>query len=213
MTPALRLLAAGGGAGLNAVILLAPAALLGYQPLRNTVLVAAVTAVSSAVATEIFCWLSVSAPVEPAGKTDLDWLNWTQGLALLGGFEIDIVWHMAHPHSVVAWLVCGLALLAIGAGLRAAAILQLGVGFTNAAAPGNAALCVDGIYRWLRHPGEVGLCLTVVGFALALQVWAVAAVTLPLFLVLSLVRVACEERGLERRFPEDFAAYRRRVRF
>ncbi len=212
MRPTLRLATAGAGAGLNALILLVPAALFGYLPVRDPGLVAAVAAVCVGVAVEIFCWMSASGPLEAASKTDLDWLNWMQGLALLASFEIDSLWRCVHPGAGGGWLVMGLGLLVCGALLRAAAILQLGSGFTNASMPGNPVLCVDGIYGRLRHPAELGLCLMVVGFAVALQVWIVAAVTLPLFLILSIIRVVREDRELARAFPDAFAAYRRRVR-
>ena len=216
MKPVVRVLSAAAGAGINGLLLLVPAIIVGYRPLHDLSGVAAIFGVSAAVATEMFFWSAASAPLEAASKTDLDWLNWTQGLALLTGFEIDALWRFAHPggspEGSLAWLVGGLVVLTLGAALRAAAIRQLGAGFTNSALPGNAALCVDRIYRWLRHPAELGLCLIAAGFAIALHVWTVAAVTLPLFLLLSIVRMSREDRGLAQMFPDTFADYRRRVR-
>lgn len=212
MNPSFRLVASGTAGGLNALALLAPAFFLRHGPFWDASLLAAVAGVSLAVTLETFCWLPVPISMPATSASDLDWLNWTQGLGLLAGFEACCVWHLYHPAGVLAWLAAGLLLVIVGSALRAAAILRLGAGFTNSAAPGRNALCTGGIYAWLRHPAEAGLFLIVAGFSVALQVWVIAAITLPVFAALSVLRVHLEERGLARAFPDAFQAYCRRVR-
>ena len=152
-----------------------------------------------AVAAETMCAVTPAAPVHD----DLNVLNWAQGVGLLAGFELSL---LLAPQGHVAPALClagGLMVLS-GAALRCLAIRQLGDGFTNTSRPATAALCKDGVYRWLRHPAETGLLLIAAGFPLALGVWAAMLVVMPVLALLSLIRIRCEERGLAKAFP---AAY------
>lgn len=83
--------------------------------------------------------------------------------------------------------------LVLGIGLRLAAIRTLGDRFTHALEllPGHR-LEDEGLYRWMRHPSEVGLLLIGLGTGLLLGVvWLV-----PLMLVPMGVRIRAEERLL-----------------
>ena len=167
----------------------------------------AIVCLSVAVATEVVC----AATPPPPSDGDLDGLNWAQGLALLAGFELELLWGW-HDASLPAGAAGAAAMLA-GTVLRGLAIRSLGGGFTNTSRPATAGLCVASVYGWLRHPAEVGLLLIAAGFAAIVGAWQAMAVVLPLLLVLSALRIRHEERGLARAFPESFEAYRRRVRF
>lgn len=167
----------------------------------------AIACLSLAVATEVIC----AATPPPPSDGDLDGLNWAQGLALLVGFELELLWGW-HSASLLAG-AAGVATMLAGTVLRGLAIRTLGGGFTNTSRPATAGLCVSGIYARLRHPAEAGLLLIAAGFAAVAGAWQAMAVVLPLLLVLSALRIRHEERGLARAFPESFDAYRLRVRF
>ena len=205
MTPASRL-AMGLAAGLaNGCLLLAPVLVLrGGAHLGIEIF--AVLVLSLAVAVEVIC-----AVVLVYSHNDFDVLNWAQGLTLLAGFEVELLWSR-HNTSVAFFAIGGLAIL-MGAALRCMAILKLGGGFTNTSRPATGALCDDGIYAWLRHPAETGLLCIAAGFPLAVGAWAAMAWALPPLFVLSLLRIKAEEQGLARAFPEAHQAYATRLRF
>jgi protein-S-isoprenylcysteine O-methyltransferase Ste14 len=74
------------------------------------------------------------------------------------------------------------------------------------------ALVTSGPYRFTRNPMYVGMAFLYVGLALALSVlWALALLPAVLLIVDRRV-IAPEERYLEAKFGEQYAAYKRRVR-
>lgn len=74
------------------------------------------------------------------------------------------------------------------------------------------ALVSAGIYRYSRNPMYLGMLLALAGLAFYLANGAAFAV-LPLFVVyLNRFQIVPEERAMQARFGEDFAAYRGRVR-
>jgi protein-S-isoprenylcysteine O-methyltransferase Ste14 len=76
----------------------------------------------------------------------------------------------------------------------------------------STALVTSGVYRFSRNPMYLGMALTYLGVA----VWANALAALLLFPVaLAAIRVgviAREEAYLERRFGDEYRAYKARVR-
>jgi protein-S-isoprenylcysteine O-methyltransferase Ste14 len=73
-------------------------------------------------------------------------------------------------------------------------------------------LVTSGIYRWTRNPMYLGLAVTYVGLAIALNSLA-ALILLPFVLaIIQLQVIAREEAYLERAFGGEFVAYKRRVR-
>lgn len=195
---------------LNGLVLLVPAALMGRTPWQDAVMMAAIVTLCLAVAAETWCWLPAGGEGRSAAQDDLAWLNWAQGLGLLISFELAVMGHLVPSGG---WPMIGLGLILVGAVLRALAITRLGAGFTNTGRPGRDSLCVDGIYGWMRHPAEIGLILIYVGFPLSLQAWPIMAVAVPVLLVLSVLRIRAEDRGLAAAFPEAYADYRGRFRF
>ena len=90
----------------------------------------------------------------------------------------------------------GLAIAAVGIGLRAAAITTLGPRFTTAIPPQPAASRVTtGPYRVLTHPGEIGLILALFGAAWAAGSLAAAIAVCLLILPTSWLRVRREDRA------------------
>jgi protein-S-isoprenylcysteine O-methyltransferase Ste14 len=76
----------------------------------------------------------------------------------------------------------------------------------------TTTIVTGGPYRFTRNPAYLGMALTYIGIAvLSSAVW----VLLPLPVVIAVIDrgvIAREERYLERKFGEEYLAYRRRVR-
>ena len=180
---------------LNGLVLLAPIIVVRGR-LPDMVEMWAVACICLAVAAETMCAVAPA----PLLHDDLNALNWAQGLGLLAGFEMSLLW-APEGHIAPGLCLAGGVMILSGAVLRCLAIRQLGDGFTNTSRPATAVLCRDGIYSWLRHPAETGLLLIAAGFPLALGAWQAMLVVMPVLLVLSLIRIRCEERGLAKAFP------------
>jgi protein-S-isoprenylcysteine O-methyltransferase Ste14 len=73
-------------------------------------------------------------------------------------------------------------------------------------------LVVTGPYRWSRNPDYLGQTLATAGLGLLLASGWVLIALVPALLLVRVGVIAREERYLERRFGEDYRAYRRRVR-
>jgi protein-S-isoprenylcysteine O-methyltransferase Ste14 len=130
--------------------------------------------------------------------------------------------------GVVAGRALGLPRFGLGPSLRTAAgvaamLMGAAVSFSGAGLfrrhrtaiiPHKPAsrLVTGGIYRWTRNPMYLGIALLYCGAALLFDS-LLALVLLPLVLVIVQTQViAREEAYLERRFGEDYRAYRARVR-
>lgn len=76
----------------------------------------------------------------------------------------------------------------------------------------TTAIVTDGPYRFSRNPGYLGMALVYVGIALlAGALWVLAPLPLVL-LVVDRGVIAREERYLERKFGQEYLAYRSGVR-
>lgn len=105
----------------------------------------------------------------------------------------------------------GLALVAIGGLIAAAAALKLGPNLTPLPHPKDDSTLVDtGLYGLVRHPIYCGLILAAFGWALYVQGWLTMAWAVVL-LVFFDIKSRREEAWLLARFPA-YADYRRRVR-
>ena len=69
----------------------------------------------------------------------------------------------------------------------------------------------DGPYRFVRHPLYASLLWMFLGASAAYLNWLAALETLLVFLPAMTYRAALEERALEGRFGEAYAAYRART--
>ena len=118
------------------------------------------------------------------------------------------VWPLPAP-ELLGWL--GVALSAIGLGLRVAAMRQLGVRFSPLLAlQREHALETTGWYARVRHPGYLGSLLASWGTAIAFG----SAMALPLALLMTAFqwdRVRREERLLEGQFGDAWRAYAART--
>jgi protein-S-isoprenylcysteine O-methyltransferase Ste14 len=105
-----------------------------------------------------------------------------------------------------ALLACGIALFAWTVGLFAGA----GEG-TLAPWDPTRRLVVLGVYRHVRNPMISGVLLVLLGEAALLGSWPVLAWAAVFFVANATYIPLVEERGLERRFGEEYRVYRRNV--
>ena len=128
------------------------------------------------------------------------------GVAAWGGRMI--LWPLPAP-EVLGW--AGVALSAIGLGIRVAAMRQLGTRFSPLlAVQREHALETTGWYAIVRHPGYLGSLLASWGTAIAFG----SALALPLAGLMTLVqwdRLRREERLLAGRFGDAWRAYAART--
>ena len=107
---------------------------------------------------------------------------------------------LAHPTPMTNAL--GAVLVALGLVVRvwAAGVLEKGSG-----------LCIDGPYRWVRHPLYLGSFVAAVGLCvMANSVWG-WLIILPVFIILYWGQMMHEERRLAREFGGLHAEYARTV--
>jgi protein-S-isoprenylcysteine O-methyltransferase Ste14 len=90
-------------------------------------------------------------------------------------------------------IAVGLLVLALGIALRLTSIRALGDGFVSTVAP-PARRVMDGPYRWLRHPSEVGLIAAAAGAAIALSSVTATAILMLVLVPLSISRATQEDR-------------------
>lgn len=112
--------------------------------------------------------------------------------------------------AVIAGAVCTLAGLLI----RAWAMRTLGRRYvlTPQAQSADHYLCSTGPYRYLRHPGYLGLLLQFLGMGAMLSPVVAIAASMPMIGVFVL-RIHGEERILLREFGTDYRRYRDTVRW
>lgn len=132
------------------------------------------------------------------------------GVLLWGTFAAGCVEGGRPPDLVLE--ICGGLLMLLGASLRFFAIRHLRSQFTSAVVvvAGNGQLVQSGIYRWLRHPSELGLLCAALGAALYFASVA-AAIGACALLLATVLRIRWEDEQLALAWPEEFPAYRRRV--
>ncbi len=116
------------------------------------------------------------------------------------------------PAPASATVAGGIAIAALGMGLRLVAIRTLGRFFTSAVVvQDDQRVLSHGPYRWMRHPSYTGSILTVTGTAIALGsvlgLGLVGAAVVPAYLY----RIRVEERTMLAGLGEEYARYRART--
>ena len=105
-----------------------------------------------------------------------------------------------------ALLVAGLALLVVAGGLFKQAGTDL-IPFRNV-----TTLVTTGVYRFSRNPMYLGMALVLLGTAVTVGSSYALAVPPAFMAIIEFRYIRPEEALLQRRFPEEFPAYCRRVR-
>jgi protein-S-isoprenylcysteine O-methyltransferase Ste14 len=114
------------------------------------------------------------------------------------------------PGSHTWLLPLAVAILIIGLGIRAVAIVNLGRAFsTNVAMRAGQRLQRTGLYKFVRHPSYFGLELIFLGLALHTRRWACLAVALIPPTLAVLYRIHVEETALRLAFGADYEDYSR----
>jgi len=158
-----------------------------------------------------------AAPASCASPIDVNPVDalWTASVLGVVVFELAAIAEALRSEPS-AWRLIpaasGLLLCIVGIQLRTRTIEQLGSAFAvppDASAPAHLATC--GLFRFVRHPSELGLLLLSAGiFALA-PAWSTTALFIAGLLPLLAARIAREERALAQRLTQQHAAYRGRT--
>ena len=150
------------------------------------------------------------APDDKAGVFAPPPLIYLSGLGL--GFLLDALLPSASLPSALS-LPLGIALVAAGLALLRGFMVAFRRAHT-AVEPWKptTAIVTTGPYRLTRNPGYLGMALVFCGIAvLAEALWAFAPLV-PTLVVIDRFVIAREERYLERKFGEEYTAYKARVR-
>ncbi len=120
-------------------------------------------------------------------------------------------WRLSRPGEPTFWL--GPGLLALGLTLMTITIRQFAREGKGTLAPWDPTrrLVVSGVYRHVRNPMITGVLCNLAGEALLLRAPAIAAWFALFLLGNAIYMPLVEERGLEKRFGEDYRRYRAAV--
>lgn len=112
-----------------------------------------------------------------------------------------------------AWLAAGALSVAVGLALAIVTIRQFAREGRGTLAPWDPThrLVVTGVYRHVRNPMISGVLLILIGEALGLRSRGLALWAATFFTINAIYIPLVEERGLVRRFGDDYLVYRRHV--
>jgi len=72
-------------------------------------------------------------------------------------------------------------------------------------------LVTDGVFRWTRNPGYLGILIALLGVALIFAFDWLLILIVPTWVILNVVVVRHEEAYLQRKFGDAYQEYRKRV--
>ena len=107
-----------------------------------------------------------------------------------------------------AFVIAGFAI----AGVALASFLRAKTTFNPVDLEKSSALVTGGLYAFTRNPMYLGLALVLTGAGIGMGTLVTPFVVAALVLILNEVQIAPEEEALEKRFGEDYRAYKDRVR-
>ena len=134
--------------------------------------------------------------------------------ACVGALMLGAAWVLPVFAFDVPWAL-GAALAGIGVVVGIADVLQFRRARTtlNPLTPDEAsALVSGGIYRWTRNPMYLGMALVLAGWGLYIGNLGALALIGLFVMYIDRFQIDPEERALQARFGDAFAAYRKRVR-
>lgn len=197
---------------LNVAVISLPFLLLDVEPgfFHHPAILGFYLMVSAFVAVEVLSSAHANQLPEPSGHHP--WLPYVTGMALLVFFWMDLLGAREVTVTWAWWHAVAIPVVLAGVGLRVLAIRTLKQHFvSHLALRHDHHLVQHGVYRWLRHPSELGLILVCVGLLLWLSVPAALGFMLLAILPLSLFRIYQEEALLAERFAMRFERYRSRT--
>jgi protein-S-isoprenylcysteine O-methyltransferase Ste14 len=159
---------------------------------------------------------SRSVKVAKSHKTPLE-----TGLLVLAwiGFLVPLIWVASPAFSFAEYplrtgpLVAGVACVVIGLWLFYRSHADLGMNWSiTLEVHEEHQLITEGVYRAVRHPMYSALVLYSVGQALVIPNWVAGPSNLLAFAVLLALRIRAEERMMEERFGDEYAAYSARTK-
>jgi protein-S-isoprenylcysteine O-methyltransferase Ste14 len=138
-------------------------------------------------------------------------------VVIVASLRIDEWMHTLFPVDMPGsdrWLrPAAVAILFLGLGVRAVAIVTLGKAFSvNVATRAGQRLQRSGLYGLVRHPSYLGLELIFLAFALHSCTWACFAVVMVPPTLAMLYRIHVEETALRAAFGPDYDDYSRNTK-
>lgn len=115
---------------------------------------------------------------------------------------------VSYPYNLAGAVLATLGLLVTGSGARL--FSRVGTNIRTFNEPG--VLVTNGLFRWSRNPMYLGFVLLLAGTAILLGAATPFLAVVLFALIADRWYIAFEERALERKFGEDYAAYMRRTR-
>lgn len=188
----------------NALLMLAPAAVRSAGSLLQVEILLAVFLLSVAAGLEVLVQSPNRVLTQFRASADLHAasFNTFHGCLLLLSLQLTFVFAACDgrasgwPNMVVGSIVVGVA-----TALRLLAIWHLGSAFGDGFEPATNSLLRSGIYSVLRHPAELGLLALPIGVGITLAVDSIFLILwMPVALV-SFIRIWKEERGSAGRLP------------
>lgn len=133
--------------------------------------------------------------------------NVAHGVAVLICLQSFTVMSTTSAPGGDGWTAIGATFLISGIALRTAAIRTLGKHFADGFVPIASRRVIAGPYRFVRHPAELGLLLTIAGFGTLVCGWSILTAALFAYVTaVSTARVIVEERALHGLFGNERAA-------
>jgi protein-S-isoprenylcysteine O-methyltransferase Ste14 len=130
-------------------------------------------------------------------------------LGLEGGSKFSL--QLAVPSQVLFWLALFAGSLGVGlSSWTTTLFMKLGEG-TPAPWEPPRKLVIRGPYRYVRNPMIIGVLLILLAEALLFQSWLIALWMMFFFMGNAIYFPLIEEKGLEKRFGDDYREYRTHV--
>jgi len=146
-------------------------------------------------------------------KDGLRYWVYIPAAVIFGGMTTDLLFELPDMPKHWAFFPISLIVIISGAGLIQKATKDLalyGAGTPNPLRPPKR-LVVEGSYGLCRHPMFFGYDLAALGVVLLFRSWGMLLFAYPVFILMEYRFLQAEERKLEKRFGEQFGAYRKSV--
>ena len=124
---------------------------------------------------------------------------------------LSMMLYFARPNS--PYFLLGIILIVIGEIIRLRSVSFAG-GETRTMNVGASSICKSGPYSIVRNPLYIGNVMIYIGFALvagSAYVITISLITLVYFLIQYSLIISLEEEALEKKFGDEYIAYKRAV--